>query len=118
MNLKTPYNTRVSEFTEFKNERKKEFKMTVNEFLKIVTKDNQVAEYNQEVTIQTYATIDSSPDGEIRRTLAQGKAYEILEMNDIENVVQGLQSFDIIEIRRIPKGNLPAYNCPYLLLVS
>jgi len=92
--------------------------MTVNEFLKIVTKDNQVAEYNQEVIIQTYIKIDDSPNGEIRRLLANGKAYEILEMNDIEGIVQGLQDFSIVELRRNPKGNLPAYNCPYLLLVE
>ena len=94
--------------------------MTINEFLKIITKDNQVAEYNQEVTIQTYVKIDDSPNDneKIRRTLTQGKAYEILEMNDIEGIVQNLQEFDIVEIKRIPKGNLPAYNCPYLLLVS
>jgi len=92
--------------------------MTVNEFLKIVTKDDQVAEYNQEVTIKTYTKIDESSNGEIRRLLAQGKAYETLEINDIEGIVQNLQSFDIVEIKRIPKDNLPAYNCPYLLLVS
>jgi hypothetical protein len=92
--------------------------MTVNEFLKIVTKDIQVAEYNQEVTIQTYMAIDDSPEGDMRRTLAYGKAYEILEINDIEGVVQGLQRFSIVEIRRIPKSDLPAYNCPYLLLVA
>ena len=92
--------------------------MTVNEFLKIVTKDNQVAEYSQEVTIQTYVKIDDSPNGEIRRLLANGKAYEILEMNNIEGIVQGLQDFIIVEVRRIPEGNLPAYNCPYLLLVE
>jgi len=92
--------------------------MTVNEFLKIVTKDNQVAEYSQEVTIQTYVKIDDSPNGEIRRLLANGKAYEILEMNNIEGIVQGLQDFSIVELRRTSKGNLPAYNCPYLLLVE
>ena len=89
--------------------------MTINEFLKIVTKDNQVTEYNQEVTIQTYIEID---EGNKRRTLAHGKAYEILEVNDVEGVVQNLQGFTIVEIRRIPKSDLPAYNCPYLLLVE
>jgi len=92
--------------------------MTVNEFLKIVTKDDQVAEYNQEVTIQTYMKIDSSPEGDVRRTLAHAKAYEVLKINNIESVVQNLQGFIIVEIRRIPKGDLPIYNCPYLLFVA
>ena len=92
--------------------------MTVNEFLKIVTKDSQVAEYNQEVTIETYIKIDESSKGEVRRLLAQGKAYEILKINNIEGIVQGLQDFIIVEVRRIPESNLPAYNCPYLLLVE
>lgn len=92
--------------------------MTVNEFLKIVTKDSQAAEYNQEVTIQTYMKIDTTLKGNIRRILTHGKACEILEINDVEGIVQGLQRFTIVEVRRVPKGDLPAYNCPYLLLVS
>ena len=92
--------------------------MTVNEFLKIVIKDSQVAEYNQEITIQTYVKIDDSPEGNIRRILAHGKAHEVLEINDVEGVVQGLQEFSIVEVRRIPKSDLPIYNCPYLLLVA
>lgn len=92
--------------------------MTVNEFLTTVTKDSQVAEYNQDITIQTYVAIDDSPNGNVRRTLGQGKAYELLEVDDVDGVVQGLQRFSIVEIRRIPKSDLSAYNCPYLLLVA
>lgn len=89
--------------------------MTVNEFLKIVTKDSEVAEYNQDVTIQTYGN---------RITLAHGKARGLLYINDIEGVVSGLQKFIIVEIERMPKSSgitgirLPAYNRPYLLLVQ
>jgi hypothetical protein len=92
--------------------------MTVNEFLKIITKDNKAVEYNQDITIQTYIAIDNSLEGNIRRTLAHGKAYEILKIDNIENIVLRLQSFSIVEIRRIPKNDLPAYDCPYLLLVA
>lgn len=92
--------------------------MTVNEFLKIVTKDNQVSEYSQEVIIKTYIKIDDSPSGKIRRILAQGKAYDVLKMDDIDGVVKDLQGFKIVEIRRIPYDDIPMYNCPYLLLVA
>ncbi len=92
--------------------------MTVNEFLTIITKDDQAAEYSQGITIKTYAKVDPSPDGDIQRLLAHGKAYELLELNNIENVVNNLQEFTVIEIRRIPKGCLEASSCPYLLLVA
>jgi len=92
--------------------------MTVNEFLKIETKDSNVAAYNQEIIIQTYIEIDESHNGMVRRKLAQGKAYELLEINNIDRVVQNLQGFTIIEIKRIPEKDYPAYNCPYLLLIG
>lgn len=100
--------------------------MTVNEFLKIATKNKKIAEYNQEVIIQTYDEIEYM-SGLLKykgRILAQGKACELLNINDVEGVVNGLQEFQIIEINRIPKVSeitgiqLPACNRPYLLLVQ
>ena len=87
--------------------------MTVHEFLKIVTKDNEANEYDQEVTIQT----------DMGKILAQGKVSEVIKIDDVENWVKNLQGFQIVEMIRIPKNSklngqpLPKYNCPYLLTV-
>ncbi len=84
--------------------------MKVRDFLQIATKDKEASEYDARVIIKK-----NTRTGFV--TLADSKACELLNVDNIDGKVYGLQEYTIVTMDREIGDEIPIYNCPYVLWV-